>query len=91
MGHITRKNYFSKKGLGVLSNYDDCNFIHYSLQLNLYKAIIHRVLGILVGNLYLVHFNYTKQDDTFEVIPCLDMQSICNKILDDLQEEAQCH
>ena len=80
---IKLKNDWGKKGLYEMYRYDDCNYVHYSLQQNLYKNILERKLGIKVGKCYLVHFNSEIQND-YQVIECLDLQKECNQILDRL-------
>ena len=37
--------------------------------------------------MYLVHFNYTKPDDEFDIYKCKDFQSIVNNELDKLVKE----
>lgn len=81
---ITRTSFQGTKCLYPFQNYNDCNYVHYSIQLNLYKAILQRELGIKIGNMYLVHFDYTKEDDSFEVFQCANYQSIVNRELDKL-------
>lgn len=81
---ISKEGFRGQKCLKPFNNYADCNYVHYSIQLNFYKAIIQRILGISVGSMYLVQFNYTKEDDSFDVIKCADYQSIVNSELDKL-------
>ena len=64
--------------------YDDCSFIHYSMQLNFYKAIIEQELGLAVGKMYLVSFDYSQLNDSYTVYECVDLQSICKKELSNL-------
>ena len=70
---IKEKNWF-QKCLPPLSHLDDCNYNHYSLQLNVYKFIIERNYGLCVTQLAIVVFhpnnsNYIKID-----IPILDYE-----------------
>jgi hypothetical protein len=51
---IKRTSFGGKKGLYPLEEHDDCNFVHYSLQLNLYKNILERLYGLVVQDLCLV-------------------------------------
>lgn len=53
-------------------NYDDCNFVHYSIQLNIYKYILETVLGIKIGKCYLAHFN--ENNPSYNLYKCLDLQ-----------------
>ena len=43
-----------EKGLGPLSHVDDCNYWHYTLQLNVYAWILEKHYGIPISGLYLV-------------------------------------
>lgn len=52
----------------------DCNFIHYSIQLNIYKALLQRI-GIPIGSTYLVHFDYIAPGDDFTIYKCRDFQN----------------
>ena len=79
---LSRTNSYGNMCKFPFHNYYDCSFIHYCIQLNFYKAIIYKVLGIRIGKCYLVHFDYTKNDDSFEIVPCLDLMDVCKKELD---------
>jgi hypothetical protein len=43
-----------EKGLGPLSHVDDCNYWHYSLQLNNYRCLLEKFYGLVVNELALV-------------------------------------
>ena len=43
-----------QKGIGPLSHLDDCNYWHYSLQLNNYRRILEKFYGFTVSELALV-------------------------------------
>ena len=62
-----------EKGLGIMSHLDNCNFVHYSLQLNIYKKILESFYGIKVKSLNLV---ILKEDSTFEVVNVADMMNL---------------
>lgn len=79
---ISTVNYFGKRCNYPFNTYPDSSFYHYSLQLNIYKQIIQRELGIEVGKMYLVHFDYTTLDDSFDIYQCDDLQKLCKKELD---------
>jgi hypothetical protein len=51
---IKRTAFGGKKGLYPLEEHDDCNFVQYSLQLNLYKNILERLYGLVIKDLCLV-------------------------------------
>lgn len=77
---INMKNDFHKKMLYEFSNLDDCEFCHYSVQLNIYKAILERVLNIKIGKCYIIWFN--ENNESYQTIKCLDLQDQVNKALD---------
>lgn len=58
----------STKGNGPCSALPDCNYYHYSLQLNLYKYILEKNYGIEIESMALVVFHPDNRDFlTFEV------------------------
>ena len=71
---ISYVNNFNEKCNPPFHIEDDCNFIHYSIQLNVYKAILQRVWGIPIGKMYLVHFDYNTEGSEFEIHQCKDFQ-----------------
>lgn len=85
--NFTTTNWYNKKAKGSFHYLADCSLVHYSIQLNMYKAILERELGIKIGKCYLVHFDYVTPDANFKVYECLDLQSQCNKELDKLIKE----
>ena len=86
---FTTYNKYNKKCKYSFDHLDDCHLTKYSIQLNMYKAILQRVLGIKIGKCYLVHFNYLQGGDEFQVHECLDLQFECEKELDILIREEQ--
>lgn len=80
-------NAWGKKALKEMSQYDDCNFVEYSLQQNLYKQMLEKKLGIQIGKCYLVHFCYEKSD--YEIYECLDLSVESNLILNRLILESK--
>jgi ATP-dependent exoDNAse (exonuclease V) beta subunit len=81
---FTTSNLFGKVGKGAFNWFADCHLVKYSIQLTMYKLILERVLGIRIGKCYLVHFNYEKDGDEFDIYPCLDVVKQCNIELDNL-------
>ena len=79
---FTSHNKYNKKALREFSQYDDCHLTHYSLQLNLYKCMLERKLGIKIGGCYLVHFSNTGSD--YKIYECYDLQNECNQVLNKL-------
>jgi ATP-dependent exoDNAse (exonuclease V) beta subunit len=62
------------KGLGPLSHLDDCNFNHYSVQLNLYKYLLENYYGKLVNGMYIVIFHPLQSDYKCLTIPNLQKE-----------------
>lgn len=69
---IKLNNAYRKKGMGIMSEYDDCNYVHYSMQLNVYKNILERLYGLTIRDLFLVvcHPNA----ESYKKYECLDLQ-----------------
>jgi hypothetical protein len=49
-----KKENFFEKGIGKLSSLDHCNYIHYSIQLNIYKRILETRYEINISEMCLV-------------------------------------
>ena len=61
---IEKSSFNDKKGILQSSNHiDDCNFMHYSLQLSFYRYILERFYGLEVGSQTLIHL----KDDSFDI------------------------
>ena len=84
---IEQTNWYGRNMLESFSYLPDCNYNHYSVQLNMYKAIIQRELGIQIGGCFIVHFDYTKPGNDFIIYPCEDLQYECNIELEKLIKE----
>jgi hypothetical protein len=63
---IKYEGYGGQKMLGPLSHLEDCNYTHYCLQLSIYALLLSRMLGLGVGDLYLVHI----LGEEVKKIPC---------------------
>jgi len=50
-----------QKGLGPLAHLDDCNYWHYSLQLNNYRTLLQKFYGLVVNELALVVLHPNKK------------------------------
>ncbi len=86
---FTTTNHFGKKCKGEFKELYDSHLVKYSIQLNMYKAILQRVLGIPIGKCYLVHFNYEQLNSEFQIHECLDLVWQCNIALDNLINEVK--
>jgi ATP-dependent exoDNAse (exonuclease V) beta subunit len=62
---IDKNSFRNKKGILSSSKHlDDCNFMHYSLQLSFYRYILERYYGLEVGSQTLFHL---KENDSYEI------------------------
>ena len=62
---IKKSNSWSKAKTPCISHLEDCNFWHYSLQLNTYKAIIEKNYGKKVVNMCLVCMHPENENKSF--------------------------
>ena len=67
-----KKYGFGKKGKYSMHNYHDCNFTHYSLQLNIYKYILEKYYGIKIRDMFLICMHPTYV--TYQKYQTLDLQ-----------------
>lgn len=72
-----------EKGLGCLSHLDNCNFNHYSIQLNIYKYILENYYGLKITKMMLVILHPNQQD--YKTIDVVDMIKEVKDILKDKQ------
>lgn len=69
---INFESYRGQKMTGCLSHLDDCNYIHYSLQLNGYQYILERNTGLKLHNEhYLIWMN--ENNDTYKIYKTKDL------------------
>ena len=59
----------------IISHLPDTNYWHYSLQLNVYKAILMRKYGVTVKNLYLVCLHPNNNNGNYIRIPVPNLQN----------------
>lgn len=67
------------KGLPPLDGRDDCNFVSYSLQLNIYRYILETRYGLTIGGLFLVVIH--PNTEGYLKIECLDLRSEVDAIV----------
>lgn len=68
---------YGKKGLGICNIFEDCNYTHYSLQLNIYKYILETKYNMKIDNIYIVVLHRDFSEDYVELkVPFLDMKEI---------------
>ena len=69
-----------KRGIrGSTSDLADCNHIHYTLQLSLYRYILEEYYGLNVANTVLVHL----KEDTYETYNCDYLKNSLIKMIAD--------
>ena len=73
-------NEYGKKLKGLVSHLDECEFTIYSLQLSIYREIIHRKTNLDIGKTYIVWF--FEENETYKVIECLDLREEAKLILE---------
>ncbi len=67
---IDMKSNYNKKLKAPFNQFDDCNFIMYSLQLSLYRLMIELNTDIKIGTCRLVHI----APDNYHMFTCLDLR-----------------
>lgn len=55
--NISTFSYNKQKGKGVLFYLNDCNYIHYALQQNIYKYILEKNYNVIIKDMFLLHIN----------------------------------
>ena len=74
-----------EKGLGVLSHLDHCNFVHYSIQLNIYKRLLETLYDISVREMCLVILH--PDNESFKLFPVVEMKREINLIFKERKRE----
>lgn len=77
---IKRESYKHKKMLIPLYKFDDCNYVHYSIQLSGYKFKFEKNTKLKVDETFIVYFNINA--DNYEIIEPLNMEKEVIKILE---------
>lgn len=70
-----------EKGLGCLAHLDNCNYNHYSIQLNIYKYILENYYGLKISKMMLVILHPNQED--YKTINVADMSAEVQDILND--------
>jgi len=79
---ISTVGFRNKKGNGVCSTLDDCNYNHYCVQLNIYKKILEDHYSKTVTEMYFVQLHPDQQQAV--VFPVPDMKSTVDKMFNEL-------
>lgn len=78
--------YKGQKMTGCLSHLDDCNYIHYSLQLNGYQYILEKNTGLKLQNEhYIIWMN--ENNSTFEIYKTKDLYKEAKDMLYEYKEK----
>lgn len=78
---IKLKNGYSSRGFDHMKDYHDCNYVHYSLQLNIYKYILETHYGKTIRDMYLVVMH--PDFEHYQKYECLDLQDVVRNIFAD--------
>jgi ATP-dependent exoDNAse (exonuclease V) beta subunit len=79
-GSIKKENRYQKM-FAPFQDYDDCNFVHYSIQTSLYKLILEEH-GIVSRKEYILHIT----NDGYEMIKCMDLSELVKEHLISIQK-----
>jgi hypothetical protein len=79
---IKTKNY--SKGVGIMNHLPDCNYIQYSLQLNIYKYILEKKYDKFIRDMYLVVMHPTYE--TYMKFEVMDLQTEVQQIMEDRKQ-----
>jgi ATP-dependent exoDNAse (exonuclease V) beta subunit len=77
---IKYNSFGSKKMLYPIDNIEDCNYVHYCLQLNIYKYFIEKYAGINIKKTFIVYFDENK--DNYEIIRIKNLKNEAIKLLE---------
>jgi ATP-dependent exoDNAse (exonuclease V) beta subunit len=70
-----REGFRNKMSIRFPSSIPDTKFHKYSLQLNIYKAIVERNYGYKVKELFLVGLHPQNVSGTFQLMKCVDLSA----------------
>ena len=76
---IDKTSYNRKKMKSPFGQLMDCNYYHYSLQLNLYKYLIERNSNLKIAKCRIAQFSIL--NDTYKIYDCVDIQSLITRNL----------
>lgn len=62
----------------------ECNWIEYSIQLNLYQYIIERNTSLKIGRKYLIHIH--EDLDNYSIIECKEMQDVIPALVEEFNK-----
>ena len=71
---IKKENSWQSSITPCISHLPDCNFYHYSLQLNTYKALLEKNYDVKIKGMYLVCLHPNNENKSYQRIPVKDLQ-----------------
>lgn len=74
-----------EKGLGKLSHLDNCNYNHYSIQLNVYKRILETLYGLSIVEMVLVILH--PDNKSFQLFEVKEMKNEIDYIINERKKE----
>ena len=83
---IKFKSYKKQKMLGCLSHLDDCNYIHYSLQLNGYQYIVEKNTNLKLNNEHFIVW-INEKNDNYQIFKTKDLYKEAKMMLYDNKEK----
>jgi ATP-dependent DNA helicase PIF1 len=84
---INYNSYGNKVGKFPFDNLPDCNFYHYSLQLNLYKIILEKFYGFTVKEMFLVICHPNNINGKYQKLYVDNMEDEANLLLSIRKDE----
>ena len=84
---ISRESFGNKCGKFPLQHIQDCNYYHYSLQLNLYRVILEKFYGFKVKEMFLVIMHPKNKNEKYQRININKMDKEIEMMLDHRKEE----
>jgi len=71
---ITKEAFNNKYAITpCIDHLPDSNYFHYSLQLNIYKAILEKNYNMIIKDLYLIRLHPENKNNTFEAIKIINL------------------
>ena len=74
MLELKKENPWQSAITPCIEHLPDCNFYHYSLQLNTYKALLEKNYGVKVKGMYLVCLHPNNENKSYQRIEVADLQ-----------------
>ena len=82
-GHPDFHTKITAKGVSLMSGIEHCNYIHYSLQLNIYKKILEKYyVAKPVTEMYFVQLHPNEQYTSANIYPVPDMQKLVDEMFE---------